>query len=90
MISETSLLTSGLSKSEVKVLAALDEHFMCASVIKIRAGFSSAALVEGVYRACDELVRRGLAERNGPYQGYRARWRRAFSAEPFLTNLHER
>jgi hypothetical protein len=48
-MSETPLLTSGLSTSELEVLAALDEHFMCASVIKIRAGYSSSVLVEGTW-----------------------------------------
>lgn len=91
-MSETKTVTSGLSTSELEVLAALDEHFMCASVIKIRAGYSSSVLVEGIYRACDELVRRGLAEWNGCCLGYRARWRLAAGAEKIAaaTNGHRR
>lgn len=91
-MSETTIFSSGLSATELEVLIALDELFMCASVNKIRAGYSSAVLVEGIYRACDELVRRGLAERNGASLGYRALWRRAAGAEPFLgtSNGHQR
>lgn len=89
MMTEAKNLTSGLSTSELEVLAALDEHFMCASVIKIRAGYSSAVLVEGIYRACDELVRRGLAEWNGCCLGYRARWRLAAGAEPVPASTNE-
>ncbi|KQT52026.1 hypothetical protein ASG52_25630 [Methylobacterium sp. Leaf456] len=91
-MSETKSPASELSTSELEVLAALDEHFMCASVIKIRAGYSSAVLVEGIYRACDELVHRGLAEWNGCCLGYRARWRLAGGAKPIAaaTDGHRR
>lgn len=66
-----------LTPHELKILAALDDEFMSASVIKIRSGHSSSEPIDGVCAACIELERRGLAERTGSGRRSKNRWRRS-------------
>lgn len=58
-------------------MAALNDEFMSASVIKIRAGHPSTGRVDAVREACRELERRGLAEHAGSGRRSTSRWRRA-------------
>lgn len=68
-----------LTPHELKVLGALDDEFMSASVIKVRSGYSSSEPIDGVCAACIELEQRGLAERTGSGRRSKNRWRRSSS-----------
>ncbi|KAB7781885.1 hypothetical protein F8B43_5678 [Methylorubrum populi] len=66
-----------LNDQEIAVLRALSDEFMSASVIKIRAGRPSSALIDEIRDICIELERRGLAEHTGSARRSRSRWRRS-------------
>ena len=52
-----------LNDLERKVLKALTDDFMSASVVKIRAGIDMKNIIGPTVGACIELERRGMAER---------------------------
>ena len=65
-----------LSKEDRKILSALTDEYICASVIKIRAGYTSDMRSDLVTQACRKLERHGLAERIGSGARSTNRWRR--------------
>ena len=64
-----------LNDLERKVLKALTDEFMSASVVQARAKISMILRVSPIVKACAELEKRGLAERSSASN--RATWRRA-------------
>lgn len=66
-----------LSTAEEAVLTVLTDEFICASVIKVRAGLPRAERNTQVLEACMGLARRGLAEQVGTGLRSTLRWRRA-------------